>query len=243
VAYYRRRRGYTREVLAGLVGKTVSWLEKIESGRANLQVLSSIAALASALDISPLELMPDDIVDVDDLTRGHSIPALRQRLLSYRFVNPRYLDHETEPMALVPLTGHVTRVWDGYQASRTSSPSSTASCQSPSPRSTPLAPDRTESPSRLSSPTCTKWRLASSGRSASKTWPSPARTGVTGSFRTAEIWQPRSQCNAPSHTPCCRTLSTRTHSPSSTTASLQFEEATSMLASFPPLGLFTSSAP
>ncbi len=118
VAYYRRRRGYTREVLAGLVGKTVSWLEKIESGRANLQVLSSIAALASALDISPLELMPDDIVDVDDLTRGHSIPALRQRLLSYRFVNPRYLDHETEPMALVPLTGHVTRVWDGYQASR-----------------------------------------------------------------------------------------------------------------------------
>ena len=30
VAYYRRRRGMSQTVLAGLVGKTTSWIEKIE---------------------------------------------------------------------------------------------------------------------------------------------------------------------------------------------------------------------
>ncbi len=91
VAYYRRRRGLSQIVLADLVGKTTSWVEKIESGRANLQMLPNIARVAEMLDISPLELMPDDIVHVDPATRGHSVPALRKQLLSYRFANPRYL--------------------------------------------------------------------------------------------------------------------------------------------------------
>ena len=62
VAYYRRRRGLSQSVLAELVGKTTSWIEKIESGRANLQMLPNIASLADVLDISPFELLPDDIV-------------------------------------------------------------------------------------------------------------------------------------------------------------------------------------
>ena len=70
VAYYRRRRGMSQSVLAELVGKTTSWIEKIESGRANLQMLPSIASLAEVLDISPSELLPDDIVQVDANTRG-----------------------------------------------------------------------------------------------------------------------------------------------------------------------------
>lgn len=94
VAYYRRRRGMSQVVLAGLVGKTASWVEKTESGRANLQMLPNIAQLAEVLDISPFELLPDDIVQVDAATRGRSVPALRTQLLSYRFVNPRYLPTE-----------------------------------------------------------------------------------------------------------------------------------------------------
>lgn len=118
VAYYRRRRGMTQEVVAELVGKTTSWIEKIESGRANLQMLPNIASLAEVLDISPFELLPDDIVQVDANTRGRSVPALRKQLLSYRFVNPRYLENQAEPMSLPDLTAAVANIWTAYQASR-----------------------------------------------------------------------------------------------------------------------------
>ncbi len=118
VAYYRRRRGMSQTVLAELVGKTTSWIEKIESGRANLQMLPNIAHLAEVLDISPFELLPDDIVQVDATTRGRSVPALRKQLLSYRFVNPRYLGIEPEPVSSADLTRAVANIWDAYQASR-----------------------------------------------------------------------------------------------------------------------------
>jgi transcriptional regulator with XRE-family HTH domain len=118
VAYYRRRRGMSQSVLAELVGKTTTWIEKIESGRANLQMLPNIASLAEVLDISPFELLPDDIVQVDANTRGRSVPALRKQLLSYRFVNPRYLEDQAHPMSLPDLTAAVAKVWSGYQASR-----------------------------------------------------------------------------------------------------------------------------
>jgi transcriptional regulator with XRE-family HTH domain len=111
VAYYRRRRGMSQQVLADLVGKTLSWVEKIESGRANLQVLPNIARIAEVLDIAPWELLPDDIVNVDNLSRGRSVPALRQRLMSYRFVNPRYLAEDAQPVPVGQLEVSVAGVW------------------------------------------------------------------------------------------------------------------------------------
>ena len=116
--YYRRRRGMSQIALAELVGKTESWSEKIEAGRANLQMLPNIARLAEVLDISPFELLPDDIVQVDASTRGRSVPALRKQLLSYRFVNPRYLATDVAPLAVPVLTEAVAGAWAGYQASR-----------------------------------------------------------------------------------------------------------------------------
>jgi transcriptional regulator with XRE-family HTH domain len=118
VAYYRRRRGMSQTVLAELAGKTTSWIEKIESGRANLQMLPNIARLAQVLDISPMELLPDDIVQVDATTRGHSVPALREQILSYRFVNPRYRDETAQAVGIDELRRSVGAVWNAYQASR-----------------------------------------------------------------------------------------------------------------------------
>lgn len=118
VAYYRRRRGMSQVVLAGLVGKTVSWVEKIEAGRASLQMLPNIAQLADVLDIAAVELLPDDIVQVDPTTRGQSVPALRKQLLSYRFVNPRYLPTEAQPLQVSTLEQAVAGAWAGYQSSR-----------------------------------------------------------------------------------------------------------------------------
>ena len=45
VAFYRRRRGLSQEVVAGLVGRTEDWLSKIENNRAELDRLSVIRKL------------------------------------------------------------------------------------------------------------------------------------------------------------------------------------------------------
>ena len=118
LSFYRRRRGMSQSVLAGLVGRTQSWVEKIEAGRMPLDVLSNISALAKALDISVLDLLPSDILDVDPTTRGKSIPALRDLVLSYRFVNPRFSRRDVAPLTLAALKAEVASVFDGYQHGR-----------------------------------------------------------------------------------------------------------------------------
>lgn len=58
VAFYRRRRGITQEVLAGLLGRSVEWLAQFERGARELDRLSTIVAVADALGIEPAKLLP-----------------------------------------------------------------------------------------------------------------------------------------------------------------------------------------
>jgi transcriptional regulator with XRE-family HTH domain len=59
IAYYRKRRGMTQEVLCGLVGgRSTEWLRQIENGKREVDRLSTIVAVAEALRISPSALLP-----------------------------------------------------------------------------------------------------------------------------------------------------------------------------------------
>ncbi len=58
VAFYRRRKGITQEVLAGLLGRSVEWLAQFERGAKELDRLSTIVAIADALGIDPVKLLP-----------------------------------------------------------------------------------------------------------------------------------------------------------------------------------------
>jgi transcriptional regulator with XRE-family HTH domain len=59
IAYYRKRRGMTQEVLCGLVGgRSTEWLRQIENGKREVDRLSTIVAVAEALKISPSALLP-----------------------------------------------------------------------------------------------------------------------------------------------------------------------------------------
>ncbi len=58
VAFYRRRKGITQEVLAGLLGRSVEWLAQFERGVRELDRLSTIVAVADALGIEPAKLLP-----------------------------------------------------------------------------------------------------------------------------------------------------------------------------------------
>lgn len=120
VAYYRRRRGLTQLALAGLVGRTQSWVEKIENGRALLDRISVVRELARALDISLHDLLPDDVADIEPDGHGQSVPALRELVLSYRAVNPRFalLDTTVDAPTISQLRAMVNDVWTAYQDSR-----------------------------------------------------------------------------------------------------------------------------
>jgi transcriptional regulator with XRE-family HTH domain len=59
VAWYRRRRGMSQEVLADMVGRTVDWLSKVENNRVDLDRLSVIKALADTLDVSLGDLLSE----------------------------------------------------------------------------------------------------------------------------------------------------------------------------------------
>lgn len=116
VAYYRRRRGLSQVVLAGLTGRTESWVQKVENGRAELDRVSVIAIVARALDVAISDLLPDDVANVDASTRGRSVPALRRLILRYQALSP-----DADPaQAITPeeLARHVHDVWLGYQASQ-----------------------------------------------------------------------------------------------------------------------------
>src|ERR1051326_3957873 len=89
VAWYRRRRGMSQEVLAGLVGRTVDWLSKAENNRIELDRVSVVRALAEALDVSFGDLIGEpSMLDWSAESGPRTIPALRESLLDYRTLTP-----------------------------------------------------------------------------------------------------------------------------------------------------------
>ncbi|TQN27744.1 helix-turn-helix protein [Haloactinospora alba] len=76
----RTRKGMTREVLAGLVGKSASWIKALETGRLQTPKLPVLLRLAEALRVRDLaQLTGDQSVSVELFTGpGHSrLPAVR----------------------------------------------------------------------------------------------------------------------------------------------------------------------
>lgn len=117
IAYFRRRRGMSQEVLASLVGRTADWLGRVENGKIPLDRISVVASMAEQLDVSLKDLLPDDVASVDTDTRGRSVPQLRAAVASYRTLTPLF-DFGTTNHDLAQLKADIADVWDAYQASR-----------------------------------------------------------------------------------------------------------------------------
>ncbi len=120
VAWYRRRRGMSQEVLAGLVGRTVDWVSKIENNRAELDRLSVIKSLADALDVSLGDLIAEpSLVEWTPDTGARTVPALRAALMNYRLITP-FGDASPviEPPTVDVLDREVSDLWDAFQAAR-----------------------------------------------------------------------------------------------------------------------------
>src|SRR5690606_28736413 len=120
IAWYRRRRGMSQEVLAGFVDRTVDWLSKVENNPIPLDRLSVIRSMAEALDVSLGDLLAEpSLVDWTPDSGHRTIPALRDALLDYRRIalfDQGGADVEAPPAER--LARDVADLWEAYQASR-----------------------------------------------------------------------------------------------------------------------------
>jgi transcriptional regulator with XRE-family HTH domain len=117
VAWYRRRRGLSQEVLAGLVARTTDWLSKVENGRANLDRLSVIKSLADALDVTVGDLLGEPaVVEWAGSAPERAVTSLRETLMDYPSLTSSLAD--ADPASVADLRHGVENVWSAYQASR-----------------------------------------------------------------------------------------------------------------------------
>lgn len=118
IAWYRRRRGYSQEVLAGLVGRTTDWLSKIENGRIDLDRVSVIRGVADALDVSLGDLLGEpSLTEWTPDSGRRTIPAVRAALMDYRQVMQLH-EPDGEARGLQDLKGDLADLWSAYQDSR-----------------------------------------------------------------------------------------------------------------------------
>jgi transcriptional regulator with XRE-family HTH domain len=121
VAWYRRRRGMSQEVLAGLVGRSTDWLQRAENNRLQLDRLSVIRSLAHMLDVSIGDLIGEPVLlDWTADSRTQTVPALRAVLMDYSQLSPLLSSGEDEggPPPLDQLDRQVADIFDTYQHSR-----------------------------------------------------------------------------------------------------------------------------
>ncbi|MGH3926606.1 MAG: helix-turn-helix domain-containing protein, partial [Pseudonocardiaceae bacterium] len=84
IRYWRKRRKLSQATLAGLVGRSVSWIEKVERGDRLVERVPVIIALAAALRIDPARLLGPPFELKENGAAGEpprGVPALRRILL------------------------------------------------------------------------------------------------------------------------------------------------------------------
>jgi transcriptional regulator with XRE-family HTH domain len=122
IAIYRRRRGLTQLVLAGLIGRSESWLSQVERGIRPIDRLSVLIDIAHVLKVNvtdltgqPFSLAPNGSFEND------AVHAIRHGLTRYDAI-PAILDPARDKRAPAPdvlsLQRHLQRAWRLRQAAR-----------------------------------------------------------------------------------------------------------------------------
>lgn len=83
IAAYRKRRGLSQVVLAGLVGRSESWLSQVERGVREVDSLTAIRDLASALKVSVDALIGSPLTSISLDAEHRSADPVRRYLDGY----------------------------------------------------------------------------------------------------------------------------------------------------------------
>lgn len=119
MAFYRRRRGLTQSVLAGLVGRSEDWLSKVERGERQVRRLDVLFELAQALRVTLADLVGQPVL-VEDDDRDDNVPAIRDVLMNPRRLSRVLFDAPVSESRVDPIRarGLVEHGWDDYQGGR-----------------------------------------------------------------------------------------------------------------------------
>ncbi len=119
IAYYRRRRGLSQVKLAGLLGRSESWLSQVERGVRSIDRISVLMEVAGALNVPVSELAPDPLLLEAQGEEHPAIRAIRMALTGHAAL-PVLLDgpHAATPPDLSDLKVRAEQAWDLAHASR-----------------------------------------------------------------------------------------------------------------------------
>ncbi|MFE2018389.1 helix-turn-helix domain-containing protein [Streptomyces sp. NPDC059499] len=119
IAFYRKRRGYTQEVQAGLVGRSTDWLAKAESGRRKPPRVDMLAELARILRVPLGDLVGQSML-VEDEKQQDDVPAVRDALMSPRRLSRLLFGPEADAQlpSPAPAAVRVEKSWNDYQGGR-----------------------------------------------------------------------------------------------------------------------------
>jgi transcriptional regulator with XRE-family HTH domain len=123
VAHLRRRRGISQVTLAGRMGRSESWISKVERGERRIDRVSVIEQLAMVLDVDPGTLLGWGEGSHGEEPR--EVGAIRAALMRYDAIAapaavgvPDTVPTPGAPAVLPDLRREVERVWADFQASR-----------------------------------------------------------------------------------------------------------------------------
>ncbi|MEH0986375.1 helix-turn-helix domain-containing protein [Micromonospora sp. CPCC 205556] len=114
VAELRARRGMTQQVFADRVGKSKSWVDKVERGVRNLDRLSAIEAVARALGVAPHVLLPGKARPEPATDVGGAVERVREALARHD-VPGSGSDGQRTPSSVRELDRQVGYAWAAYR--------------------------------------------------------------------------------------------------------------------------------
>ncbi|MGC4755314.1 helix-turn-helix domain-containing protein [Micromonospora trifolii] len=116
VAYLRVRRRLSQQSFADRLGKSKSWVDKVERGVRSLERVSTIREIAAVLRVDPGTLLGRDVQAAGVAERRESVARIRAALSSYPMAFGRPADRDV--MSPDRLVRDVRHAWMTFQHAR-----------------------------------------------------------------------------------------------------------------------------
>ncbi|GHJ16488.1 helix-turn-helix domain-containing protein [Micromonospora sp. AKA38] len=111
VAYLRVRRKLSQQTFADRLGKSKSWVDKVERGVRSLERVSTIWEIAAVLRVDAATLLGHDVRPAEVAERGEGVARIRAALSTYGMT----AGPDTSPGRLAQAVAHA---WDTYRHAR-----------------------------------------------------------------------------------------------------------------------------
>jgi transcriptional regulator with XRE-family HTH domain len=119
IARARRRRGLSQSVLAGLVGRSESWLSQVERGKRGVDSYAVLTRMAEVLRVEVEELTGPGAGDGEEGQRVYEPAAeIERAMMGYEAVSASIGGQEPGTRAAAHLRARASAAYAGYQATR-----------------------------------------------------------------------------------------------------------------------------